>query len=99
MHPGVVGKTEHFHRSENMIHCVLSKMVCSKSDPGRLGMAVPGKQAKADTRHAGPCGYAQVPDCGALDPRDNRAFDYFSRQTLRADRSPAFASARATAVA
>jgi hypothetical protein len=47
MHPGVVGKTEHLHLSENMIHCVLSKMVCSKSNPSRLGMAVPGKQAKA----------------------------------------------------
>ena len=38
-------------------------------------------------------------DGGALDSCDKRAFDYFTRQTLRAGRSPASASARATAAA
>src|SRR5712672_1603678 len=61
MHPGVLGKTEHLHLSKNMIHCVLSKMVCSKSDPGRLGMAVPGKTSKSRYVTPGPAATRRLP--------------------------------------
>src|ERR1700726_3967891 len=50
MHPGVVGKTEHLHLSKNMIHCVLSKMVCSRP----IGSGCSGQTSKSRYVTPGP---------------------------------------------
>src|SRR5271156_5149907 len=60
MHPGVVGKTEHLHLSENMIHCIVPKMVCQNPIQA-IGNGCSGQTSKSRYVTPGPAATRRFP--------------------------------------